>query len=450
MLNTKNPVGRPAIHIKPEVLSQLRIDAGLTQVALGKAVYALAKKRWESTGSLQSTVYRWESSGTLDVTLAAHLATVLKTTVPILTGEHPASAPSRIDELKEILSTRAQDQSHLKLQEALRQLREQGYEKPVPALADDLSRFIEVAQLSQSSQAFEHITALTGLGRSELERPSSHSGLWLMIGSGHGPAFREIVTGIDSLRYKLEDEWKEASNSFGLRDCSIEFSEEKPWFKVRWTASGLVGFSRTIRFVRCQPNSKGLSWVAPSEWDKFHLESFAPSAQPYFDVVTGFDARPVPAALKDLRVRIERNYSPREYEANPSRGYSETLALHSGELPEYADQIVNDYASVANISFMAIQYLCRDLWDAIEPHLSDWPLKYWSIQAGSSQFSLVLGEIPIREWRSLDNMPPFGHRFSVSLVERQTDGSYHTAPWKTALVELICERLNRKLQEART
>lgn len=449
MQKIKNPVGRPAIHIKPEVLSQLRVDAGLTQVALGKAVYALAKKRWESTGSLQSTVYRWESSGTLDVTLVAHLATVLKTTLPVLTGQHPASAPSRMDELKEILNTRAKDQNNLKLQEALQKIRDQGSDNPVPELASDLNRFIEVAQLSQSSQAFEHITALTGLERLELEKPSSHSGLWLLIGSGHGPALREIVTGISSLRYRLEDEWKEASKSFGIRDCSIEFSEEKPWFKVRWTANGLIGFNRTIRFVRFQPNSKGLSWVAPSEWDKSHLESFAPAARPYFDVVTGFDSVQVPKILKDLRVRIERNYSQREYEANPSRGYSETLTLHSGDLPEYADQIVNDFSSISNISVMAVQYLCRDLWEALLPHLSDWPLKYWSIQPGSSQFSLVLGDIPIREWLSLDTMPPFGHRFSVSLAEIQADGSCRTAPWKTALVELICERLNKRLQEAR-
>ncbi|MEX8193585.1 hypothetical protein [Comamonas guangdongensis] len=450
MQKIKKPVGRPALHIKPAVLAQLRADAGFTQFQLARAVYELANKRWESTNSLKSTAQRWETRGTLDKALAIHLAAVLKTTLPILTGEHPVSAPSRVGELEEILKTRMQDPSNLKLQEVLRQMGEQGSDNPIPELASDLNRFIEVAQLSQSPQAFEHITALTGLERTELEQPTSHFGLWLMIGSGHGLAFREIVTGIDSLMHKLRDEWEDASKSFRIRDCSIEFSEEKPWFKVRWTASGLVGFSRTIRFVRCQPSAKGLSWVAPSEWDKFHLESFAPSARPYFDVVTGFDAVQIPAALKDLRVRVERNYSPREYEANPSRGYSETLALHSGELPEYAGQIIETYSASASISLMAIQHLCFGLWDTLLPHLSGWPLKYWSIQSGLSHISVVLGEIPLMEWPSLDTMPPLGHRFSISLVELQADGSYRTAPWRTALVELICERLNKRLEEART
>ena len=156
------------------------------------------------------------------------------------------------------------------------------------------------------------------------------------------------------------------------------------------------------------------------------------------------------AALKNLRVQIERNYSPREYEANPAAGYSETLALHSGELPESADQIIEDCASTASVHFRAIQYLCFDLWEELQPLLSDWPLKYWSIKAGESHINVVLGEIPFREWPSPNVMPPMGSRFSLSLVELEAESTCRRAPWKTALVELICQRLNNRLQEART
>ena len=450
MQKSSKPVGRPATHIKPSVLSQLREEAGFTQFELAKAVYELAGKPWASVGSLKSTAQRWETKGTLDKFLAVHLATVLKTTLPILTGVHPMPAPNRVSEFEEVLRIRALDEKNLQLLLQLKHLADSGGENPVAELASDLNRFIEVAQLSQSSQAFEHISELTGLDRSELEQPTSHYGFWLIIGSGHGPAFREIVTGVDSIRCKLRKEWEEAAKLFGIEDCNIEFSEEKPWFKVRWTSSRFVGFSRTIRFVRCQPTGKGLNWVSPSEWDKFHLKSFAPSARPYFDVITGFDAVSVPAALKNLRVQIERNYSPREYEENPSAGYSETLVLHSGELPESADQIIEDCASTASIHFRAIQYLCFDLWEALQPLLSDWPLKYWSIKAGESHINVVLGEIPFRDWPSPNSMPPMGNRFSLSLVELEAEGTSRRAPWKTALVELICQRLNKRLQEART
>ncbi|WP_054075019.1 hypothetical protein [Comamonas testosteroni] len=448
MQKSSKPVGRPATHIKPSVLSQLREDAGFTQFELAKAVYELAGKPWVSVGSLKSTAQRWETKGTLDKFLAVHLATVLKTTLPILMGEHPMPAPNRLSELENILRIRALDGENSQLQLKLKQLADQGGD-PVAELASDLNRFIEVAQLSQSSQAFEHISELTGLDRSELELPTSYYGFWLVIGSGHGPAFREIVTGVDSIRSTLRKEWEEASKLFGIEDCSIEFSEEKPWFKVRWTSSRLVGFSRTIRFVRCQPTIKGLNWVSPSEWDKCDLKAFAPSARPYFDVIKGLDAVSVPAVLKNLRVRIERNYSPREYEENPSAGYSETLALHAGELPEYADQIIEDCASTASIHFRAIQYLCFDLWEALQPLLSDWPLKYWSIKAGGSYINVVLGEIPFREWILPNVIPPMGNRISLSLVELEADGTCRSAPWKTPLVELICQRLTNRLQDAR-
>uniref|UniRef100_UPI0035B3D327 hypothetical protein n=1 Tax=Aquabacterium sp. TaxID=1872578 RepID=UPI0035B3D327 len=148
--------GRPTTRIDTAVLAHLRQKAGLTQLGLAEEVYLLAKKRSSSQASLKNTGQRWEKKGTLDAGLAQHLATVLKTPVEILCGEHPfptpEPAPSYVNELEALLRKRVQEETIPELENALQYFRENGYDDPVRKLAEELNRELEIAPLSASRE----------------------------------------------------------------------------------------------------------------------------------------------------------------------------------------------------------------------------------------------------------------------------------------------------------
>ena len=451
MLKSKKPLGRPTMRIDTTVLAQLRRDRGFTQLGLAKAVYALADKNFASKASLKNTAQRWEKMGTLDGALAVHLAMVLQTTLSVLTGEHPVSAPSRTKELEALLRARAQEPRHLELQEALKYFQSMKYEDPVKGLSEQLNRDMEVAQLSQSSEDFARLSALTGLERHEMRQPVSHHGLWMFIASGpSGPERQELLSGTSDLSHVMTTEWRDQSGRFPHEDSTITFQEEKPWFKVTWTYMGVKEWARTLRFVRCQATEKGLAWVASTELDRFWLNNLVHSAQAHFSFVTGFDSIQVPADVSKLRMLIVRNPSNQEYLETENRAKPVLMKSHEGRLPEIPCDVLERFTSEGQANSIALNWLCVELWDSIQPYLSEWSLKYWSFRQCEARIDVVLDHIPYRDWSSPNVPPLIGARFSLLLAELMADGSHRLAPWKTASVKTVCETLSKTLCEAQT
>lgn len=453
MAHDKKPRGRPTTRIDTTVLAQLRQKAGYTQLGLAAAVYRSADKRSSSHASLKNTGQRWEKKGTLDGALAPHLAAVLNTTVEILRGEHPLPtpepAPRYVEELEALLRKRVQEESNPELADALQYFREHEYEDPIKELAEELNRELEIAPLSASKERWATLTAITGMTRRQMLRPVSHEGLWLLIASGPpGPIRHELLGGVLGVTHAMRSEWAGLHDSSSRGESVITFSEEKPWFKVSWMHQRVPQWVRELRFVRCQPTDTGIVWVAPTEGDKFWLEQLSTDAYEYFDYVKTPDGLQSPSDVTKLRFLIQKHFSQREVEAQQASSDHVLLEMHQGSLSEMPESTMKTFSADGLAKLITVHWLCIGLWEALLPHLSEWPLKYWCFSAGRGCIGVQLAPIPFREWNSPASLPPFGTLLSISLAELTADGHHKSVPWSKASVEDVCAKLSRLLEEA--
>lgn len=454
MAHDKKPRGRPTTRIDTAVLAKLRQKAGYTQLNLVKAVFRSAGRKHEpSDGSLKNTGQRWEKKGTLDGALAAHLAAVLNTTVEILRGEHPlptpAPAPRNVDELEARLRNRMQSGTHPELQSALEYVRASGSEDPVRALAEDLNRELEIAPLSASKERWKTLSAITGMTKRQMLQPVSHDGLWLLIANGpRGPIRHELQGGVLGVTHALCSEWEDLQTLNSLGDSVVTFSEEKPWFKVSWMNQRVPEWVREFRFVRCQPTEAGLLWVAPAESDEFWLEQLNREAHSYFDYVETADGLRSPTDVTKLCFLIKKHFSQREVEAQQASSDHVLLEVHHGSLSEMPESTMKSFSADGLAKLITVHWLSIGLWEALLPHLSEWPLKYWCFSAGRGCIGVQLAPIPFREWNSPASPPPFGTLLSISLAELTANGRHKSVPWSKASVEDVCAQLSRLLEEA--
>jgi transcriptional regulator with XRE-family HTH domain len=450
MTNITKQMGRPTTRIDPITLARLRKEEGLSQFALAKAVYVRASKPWTSKHSLNTTAQRWESKGNISGALLVHLAAVLKTSVEILKGEKPGPAPSRQEEIEALLQTRVQDKKNTVLLKRLAEVLRYEQETPLKDLAEDIAREIEVAQLSQSREELEQLSAITGLDAAELLRPLSQKGLWLLVGSGAiGLERQELFYGVTSLKRAISEEFDEQSEQFSIHDAEIKFMEEGLWIKASWTQLHHREFRRSLKFVRCQATSLGLTWVMPSALDRLLLEDLRITAYKNFSRVGWFDAAIVPSNISQLRLVVKK-YLPYSEKARL------TGALEEVELFEHSGTLLNMSAARANInerdgqaSYYAMEALGSGLWQRLEPLLEEFPLQYWSFGGGGNAIEVILHNIPLRLWYSASQPPQEGMRYSIRLVELLADGSYQRSPCKPAAFGLIFSALEIALRTAR-
>lgn len=447
MVKNKKPMGRPTTRIDTAVLIALRSETGLSQEELAEKVYALAKKPWSTRAVLKTTGQRWEAKGTMAASLAAHLAAVLDTTLPVLKGEVPAPAPDRIAELVAILQIRAEQGSHSELNEALAHYQGLGEEDAVTSLAKEISHEMEVAQLSQAKEDFNRLSLLTGLTKREVCRPISQNGFWLLVASGaYGLARYELLSGSIGIRHEVNEELRTLSQRAGGSDAKVSFSETKPWFTVTWTHPRL-NLSRTLRFVRCQASEKGLSWVAATEMDRYWLFELVHEAYPFFNFVTGFDSVQVPSQVVNLRIVFERY--PSQQENKESQGLAPFTLLHTWEglLPHLHQATLESFKADGCSHRIVIDRLAADLWDSLQPELSEWPLDYWSLRVAECRIDVML-DVPLRVAAGCAKWPDMGCRFCLSLAEVTSDGMLRSAPWNAESVKDVYDRLTSSLRDA--
>ena len=205
-----------------------------------------------------------------------------------------------------------------------------------------------------------------------------------------------------------------------------------------------------MRFVRCQPAEAGLDWVKPTENDGFWLDQMGIDAHEYFDYVKTFDGIRSPSVIANLCLLIKKYLSPQEVEAQRASSEETLLEVHHGALSEMPASTLDSFSKEGQAKFIVVNWLCSGLWEALLPHLSEWPLKYWSVDAAPGRIDVRVraDQIPIREWKTLACPPPFGTRLSISLAELTDSGRHKSVPWSHASVEDICARLKRSHQEA--
>jgi transcriptional regulator with XRE-family HTH domain len=442
----KRATGRPTFHIDASVLQALREEAGLTQLGLAQRVYARAGRQDKTSHNVMKTsASRWEASGTVQVSLVPHLAEALGVTKAMLQGNVPPPERSRIDEFERLIKERISESGANSVEQALQQFADE--QSPERELAESLAHRLELAQLTQLRDEFQAISELTGLTQAELRRPTSHSGVWMLVGSGIWGAIRhELLRGVAELLFAVRQEIESAVKTGLPSDTVIGFREERPWFVVTWSHPRYARLSRTLRFVRCQPVETGIRWASPTNLDRLWLEELPAEVMAAFNFVRGFDGVMAPSSVDSMRLVLRENPSWQEYEELGDKAQAQTLAVVSVNLEYMRLPVLDECQAEGTSHELMVNWLCSDLWSAIAPHLAKWPLKCWSMRASASRIEFLL-DVPPRLWRDLKEPPPMGNRLSLVLAELLPDGSLKRAPWRESSVKTVFERLSQDMRE---
>jgi len=441
----KRATGRPTFHIDASVLRALREEAGLSQLGLARRVYSQAGRQSKTSDNvMKSSASRWEAAGTVQLSLVPHLAETLGITKAMLQGNVPPPERSRVDEFELLIKERISERGAIGVKQALEQYADE--QSPERALAASLDRRLELAQLTQLKDEFQALSALTGLTQAELRRPTSHSGFWMLVGSGSWGAIRhELLQGVADLLFAVRQEVENAVEARLPSDTTIGFREEKPWFVVTWSHPRYARLSRTLRFVRCQPVETGIRWAAPTSLDRLWLEELPVDVATAFNFVRGFDDVMTPSSVDRMRLVLRKNPSMRDLEQLGHKAQEQTLVAVGASLEHKPLSLLEECQVEGNSHDLMVNWLSSDLWHAIAPYLADWPLECWSLRAASGRIDFLLN-VPPRLWRDIKEPPPTGNLLSLVLSELLADGGLKRAPWKAGSVQVVFERLSRDMR----
>lgn len=450
MTQTSKPIGRPTFRIDGVRLRALRKEAGLTQLELAQRVYARAGKNNASPEVMKNSAQRWEAKGAVPADMAKHLAEELKTTIAVLQGALPEPAPSRIDEIEDHLKQLIDKGPSPRLSEALEHYREET--APVRELAIQIARRLEVAQLSQAQEEFEDLASITGYSNKYLQEPTSFEGFWMLIGTGPlGAARSEVLSGVTAVLHEVRTELQTCLENLHQSDAHVSFAKEKHWFRVTINDPRHSRLTRTLRFVRCQPNESGLQWSSPTWLDRFWVDALPHESYAYANFVTGFDAVCVPAECTNLRLAITKNPSAKEIEELGPDAQPKVVLLTAGDLAELHPTTLESLKQDGYVHDLVVNWLSADLWEKLLPLMSQWPLECWSFRLAQSRIDVLL-DVPYRLWANRSQPAKSGNTgngLSVSLVELSADGTHKSAPWRNKSVALVYEALTKSLQDAR-
>lgn len=448
MTQQKAKIGRPTSRINPAVLRGLREESGFSLLALAKKVYESAGKGKTSDAVMKNTAGRWEHKGTVPLDMVRHLADALNTTIPVLQGARPDPAPSRIDELESHFKALIVKGPSPELAAALENCSVDGEEiGPARELATRVARRLEAAQLSQDQSEFAKLAALTGYSVSELNKPTSQEGFWMFIGTGvPGPERSEVLSGVTSVLHAVRLELQEVLDHQHESDAHVLFTQEQHWFRVTIQHARVSQWTRTLRFARCQPNERGLQWSMPTRLDHFWIERLPLEAYGHANFVTGFDGVQIPTECANLRFAISQNPSAEDFKELGLDARSKIVALCASHLTaEYPDRIEASRREGFSHSRI-VGWLAANLWEELQPWLSEWPLQHWTFELCQSRIDVCLN-VPYRLWARSKVPPSMGSRMSVELVEQSAGDVIKRAPWRQKDVASVFEKLEKCRQE---
>lgn len=438
--------GRPPFRIDGQRLRELRKSERLSQIALGRRVYARLGKAATSDEVVKTSYQRWERLGATTPETAEALAVELRTTVAVLQGGAPEAAPSGVD-LIEARLREMSEQGSAGVSDTLAKYAADG--NPFRQMAVDIGSRLEAAQLSQAQDELADLAALTGLTLEELQRPMSIHGYWLLIGNGPmGRPRSEILHGVTDVLNEVREELARCLD-LHESDARVSFHDDKPWLRVEIRHPRIAQLTRTLRFVRCQPGGTGLQWIQPTWWDRFWLNQLPEKAFDHANFVSGFDGNALgPTDVCCLRLAITKNPSYSQVQRLGGEVRPEivaVVALGSGDPPSW---VRSQFEVEGTLHDVATTWLTSALWDHLQPFITDWPVQFWRFAARAGRVDLML-EAPAYLLVQRGGEAHFGSMCSIVLAEQSADGKLRSVPWRRASVAAAQKRLESLLEFVR-
>lgn len=435
MNTNKQSPGRPTFSIDPNHLHYLRTSKRLTQEAIAREVYAkLGKSEHTSLAAQKNNYQRWEKTGKISKPMAEALADVLGVTLAALQEASLEAQPSRIDEIQ----ARIQAQLATGNKDLAQFLHRRDYDpaSETGCAAEALAADLEYAQLSQDADVLQRLSKLLGYSISELQQPVGVHGHWMLICNEHlSQDDPTILLGADELLFQVE-KYAQKCLEFSTSDARVSMTQDSVWFRIEFSHPRIPMLSQNLSFVRCQVSEKGIFWAKPTSSDKRRIQSLSWRLAQYTNYICDFDQKELGSSkLANLKLAI--------YEL-PTR---KEVALTNGCLDEYLD-LLPSFLLAGHGHDTATNWLCADFMDVMEPLLHQWPLQYWEFQACDDGIRVIPAP-PSRlalERGGLDDS--YGPKFSIELVEENTDGSLRQVLWRHKSIETAREKIQRLLQYA--
>ncbi|RYE71550.1 MAG: hypothetical protein EOO81_05645 [Oxalobacteraceae bacterium] len=302
-------------------------------------------------------------------------------------------------------------------------------EKPVRALATSVAGRLEAAQLSQHHPELAELAALTGWSLEELQRPMSVQGYWLLVGKGTlAPRRTEILHGISELLYELRQELAQTLQMHES-DARVLFHEDAPWFQIEVQHPRFSQLSRTLRFVRCQPNDTGLQWT-----------------QDHANFVVGFGAStPDPSDLSQLRLAIVRVPTWQQIKKHGLELPPDIIGvakLDPGDPPQW---VLERFAPKGIAHDLYTNWLTSKVWELLLPLLHEWPCEYWRLSHAAGRVEVRL-EAPAHLIAKRGGEYRHGPLYSIVLMQEHPGGELTSAPWRRASVGAVHAKLQKLLE----
>lgn len=438
------PMARPKnVPLQGHLVRELRDQLALNQEQLVTLVYRAlpdGDRRMESDGDTLARLCReWENGGRISLPHLKALGRVLGVSTRFLQeGGPPESAPSRIQEIASHLKEQCAQGNETALQfvAQARTLSELGGIPPLEG-KDDVYRAaaeaVEVrlgsAQLTGDKAELEVLGRITGWGRADLLKPASVHGYWLVHSESQIGGVTELVRGVRDACRELETEVARWLESGGF-DSTAVFEEEAPWFRLHLKDPPRPNLDMTISFVRCEPTESGLTYVRPTEQERWHLlELQASDLERRFNYVRALgDDRQWPR-FEDMRLGLF-DVRSQHGEAPPA-----PVALFSGCLQEHLHRLPS---WVGEEHFAVMKWLGSRLAQDLAPYLSDWPRECWKVSTSKQTIKLLV-ETPSHVARKLDVPLTLETCYVIQLIEVLPGGQRRSLPWADRSVALIVE-----------
>lgn len=444
-------MARPSFKIDENLLRNLRERQGLTQRELAEAI-----------GIHEVTYQNIESSGNTSRKTAQKIATYFKFGVDQLQQgiDYPDTA-DYLNEIENSIRKTLERGDNAALEQAVQQVLDdtrsmsgspgKNRNDAIRYLAHDIATRIESVQLVRNKNEISNLIELTGLSETELLRPASVEGLWLINiceswqADPNTPA-EEFNT---DTRLVQRADWavsaiRDAENeSLKFRDhCadkSVQLQQNGFWYQIEikhpWSRQKI-----RIDLVRCQPDAKGLRWVKPSWRDEYLIQDpLIRWAKSNFNFVTDFDGKQSPSGdIRNLRLRVTEYNQTQHGFPHPTGEM-----IISGDLGEMHDERLASFQNEGCKHLVVQNWLTNDLKNSLAPLLAEYPRECWSIHGLN---------IDLDENKSKDRKRPileryFGPKYRIQLVEEVTEGKYEPVPWREKDKEALKEGIQKMLDD---